>query len=70
MSAETWVDGLDLFRAADVTVVPIEGFSYKVAWVRDCRVLLVAADLTGEERREVVVKYLPVVLERPQEAGQ
>ncbi|MFW6869211.1 hypothetical protein ACOACQ_17620 [Nocardioides sp. CPCC 206347] len=70
MSTEAWADGLDLFRAAGVIVVPIEDFRYQVAWVDDCQVLLVAADLTDEERREVVSDYLPAVLIESPEADQ
>lgn len=70
MSAETWVDGLDLLRAAGAIVVPVEDFAFEAAWVSDLRLLVVATDLTTEQRQQVVLEYLPTVLEEPQEADR
>lgn len=63
MSARPWIDGLDLLRAAGATVVPIENFDLQTAWVPQARVLLVAADLTAEQRHETCRVYLAKVME-------
>lgn len=56
------METLGLFAAAGVKVVPVEDFDYKAAWVPQARVLLIAADLTTQERRDVACSYLPRVL--------
>lgn len=64
MSVESWTDGLELLRAAGATVVPIENFELQTAWVPQARVLLVASDLTTEQRHETCRVYLPKIMEQ------
>lgn len=57
------METLGLFAAAGVRVVPVEDFDLKAAWVPQARVLLIAADLTTQERHDVACSYLPRVLQ-------
>jgi hypothetical protein len=50
---------MNLFAAAGVRVVPVEDFDYQAAMVPDLGILLIAADLTSEEREQIVCEYLP-----------
>lgn len=66
-TTDDWCDGLDLFRAAGVRVVPIEDLEEAAVWVSSHRILMVAANLTSEQREDLVTEFLPTALE---EAGQ
>ncbi|MFW6869212.1 hypothetical protein ACOACQ_17625 [Nocardioides sp. CPCC 206347] len=64
MSAtEEWCDELDLLRAAGVRVVPMEDLEEAAIWISSHRILLIAADLTSEERHDLACAYLPTALE-------
>lgn len=62
-TVEDWSDGMDLFRAAGVRVVPVEDLKEAAVWVSSHRILMVAADLTSEQREDLVTEFLPTALE-------
>ena len=51
-----------LFEAAGVRVIPVEDFDYDAVFIADVRVLLIADDLTSDERHRIASEYLPVAL--------
>ncbi|HWJ65374.1 MAG TPA: hypothetical protein VNT31_01735 [Nocardioides sp.] len=55
-------DGLDLFRAAGVRVVPIEDLGEPAVWVASHRVLMIDTALTTEQRHQVACVFLPAVM--------
>lgn len=61
---EPWTDGLDVFRAAGIRVVPIEDFDLGATWVPQAKVMLIATDLSLERRRQIAEKYVSIILER------
>lgn len=67
MDIEPWTDGLDVFRAAGVRVVPVEDFDYEATWVKDAKLMLIATDLTTERRRLIAEEYLPHILKQRDE---
>ena len=57
------METLGLFAAAGVRVVPVEDLEEAAVWVSSHRILLIATDLTTEERHDLACAYLPIALQ-------
>ncbi|UUW88348.1 hypothetical protein [Pimelobacter simplex] len=61
------MEGMGLFAAAGIRIVPVEDFAPGAVLVSEFKILLVDTDLTTEERHRVACEFLPaaIALGRP-----